>query len=47
MEQTDVYLNDQLGLARMSDKIHFKTHKGGHLNFSNEWFLSTVIPFLQ
>ena len=44
-----VFTNDQLGLEQMmkDGKIHFKTHKGGHLNFSNEWFISTVIPWLQ
>ena len=49
MDQTEVYVNDQLGLKQMNEagKIKFYTHKGGHMNFSTEWFVQTCIPYLQ
>lgn len=40
---------DRLGLQEMdkAGKLVFLGVKGDHLHFSEEWFYSTILPFLQ
>lgn len=42
-------LQDRLGLQEMdkAGKLVFLGVKGDHLHFSEEWFDSTILPFLQ
>jgi len=49
MEETELYMNNQLPLKEMSEagKIHYCSHPGFHMNFKDDWFIETVIPFLQ
>lgn len=48
-QELDVYTKHQLPLKEMEEngQLKFYTHTGGHLNFSNEWFIETCIPYLQ
>jgi len=49
MEETELYKNNQLPLKEMSEagKIHYCSHPGFHMNFKDDWFIETVIPFLH
>merc|ERR1712002_1300899 len=49
LEETEVWTQNQLGLQTMKEagKLHFRTHSGGHMNFSDNWFIETCIPWLQ
>ena len=42
-------LQDRLGLQEMdkAGKLVFLGVKGDHLHFSEEWFYTTILPFLQ
>nr|XP_033336904.1 palmitoyl-protein thioesterase 1 [Megalopta genalis] len=45
LEQTDLYLQDRLGLKALHDsgKIHFLSVPGNHLQFTEKWFVNKVI----
>ena len=49
MEETELYLEDKLGLKQMmeNDKIVFLESDGNHLQFSRKWFKDNVMPYLQ
>ena len=44
-----LFLKDWLGLKKMDQdgKLHFLTADGDHLQFSNEFFESKILPFLK
>ncbi|KAK3863644.1 hypothetical protein Pcinc_030607 [Petrolisthes cinctipes] len=45
LQQTQLYLEDRLGLKEMdgAGKLHFLTQPGGHLAFTDEWFLQEIV----
>ncbi|KAK4327873.1 hypothetical protein Pmani_001680 [Petrolisthes manimaculis] len=45
LQQTQLYLEDRLGLKEMDEagKLHFLTQPGGHLAFTDEWFLQEIV----
>lgn len=49
MRQTQLYMNDQLGLKTMDQagKLVFLSTVGEHLQFSNEWFIQNIVPYLS
>ncbi|NWZ73921.1 PPT1 thioesterase, partial [Acrocephalus arundinaceus] len=49
LQETLLYKEDRLGLQEMdkAGKLVFLGVKGDHLHFSQEWFDSTILPFLQ
>jgi palmitoyl-protein thioesterase len=49
LQQTELYQQDWLGLQQMdqSNKLHFIPCVGDHLQFSDEWFVNNIIPFLS
>ena len=42
-------IRQKLPLKEMSEagKIHYCSHPGFHMNFKDDWFIETVIPFLH
>ncbi|XP_061870613.1 palmitoyl-protein thioesterase 1 isoform X3 [Colius striatus] len=49
LQETVLYTEDRLGLQQMdkAGKLVFLGVKGDHLHFSEEWFYTTILPFLQ
>nr|XP_021395079.1 palmitoyl-protein thioesterase 1 isoform X2 [Lonchura striata domestica] len=49
LQETSLYKEDRLGLQEMdkAGKLVFLGVKGDHLHFSEEWFDSSILPFLQ
>lgn len=49
LQETDLYKNDQLGLKNMdmNGKLVFLATNGDHLQFTNEWFIDNIIPYLE
>uniref|UniRef100_A0A8B9Z0S5 Palmitoyl-protein thioesterase 1 n=1 Tax=Buteo japonicus TaxID=224669 RepID=A0A8B9Z0S5_9AVES len=49
LKETSLYTEDRLGLQEMdkAGKLVFLGVKGDHLHFSEEWFYTTILPFLQ
>ncbi|NXA03654.1 PPT1 thioesterase, partial [Sapayoa aenigma] len=49
LQETSLYKEDRLGLQEMdkAGKLVFLGVKGDHLHFSEEWFDTTLLPFLQ
>lgn len=49
LQEGKIYQADVLGLAEMDKdgKLVFKTTPGGHMSFSDAWFISDIIPYLQ
>lgn len=49
LQKTDLYKNDQLGLKTMDEagKLKFLATLGEHLQFSNQWFIDNIIPYLE
>ncbi|XP_055655917.1 palmitoyl-protein thioesterase 1 [Falco peregrinus] len=49
LKETLLYKEDRLGLQEMdkAGKLVFLGVKGDHLHFSEEWFYTTILPFLQ
>ncbi|NXD11494.1 PPT1 thioesterase, partial [Nothocercus nigrocapillus] len=49
LKETALYTEDRLGLQEMdkAGKLVFLGVKGDHLQFSEEWFYTTLLPFLQ
>lgn len=43
------YTKDRLGLQKMNSdgKLIFLENPGNHLQFSSEWFVTHVIPYLK
>lgn len=49
MRQTDLYKLDKLGLKEMDEqrKLVFLATEGEHLQFTKEWFIENIVPFLK
>nr|XP_002125680.1 palmitoyl-protein thioesterase 1 [Ciona intestinalis] len=49
LQESDLYKNDQLGLKAMDQngQLVFLATDGDHLQFTNEWFITNIIPYLQ
>ncbi|XP_051494223.1 palmitoyl-protein thioesterase 1 isoform X3 [Apus apus] len=49
LRETSLYTEDRLGLQEMdkAGKLVFLGVEGDHLHFSEEWFDTTILPFLQ
>ncbi|NXW60216.1 PPT1 thioesterase, partial [Eurystomus gularis] len=49
LQETSLYTEDRLGLQEMdkAGKLVFLGVKGDHLHFSEEWFYTAILPFLQ
>jgi palmitoyl-protein thioesterase len=49
MEETNLYLEDKLGLKQMNEngQLVFLDVDGDHLQFSREWFKENVIQYLK
>ncbi|XP_032901143.1 palmitoyl-protein thioesterase 1-like [Amblyraja radiata] len=49
LQESDLYLEDRLGLKVMDNakKLEFLTVDGDHLQFSEEWFITNIIPYLK
>uniref|UniRef100_H2YIF5 Palmitoyl-protein thioesterase 1 n=1 Tax=Ciona savignyi TaxID=51511 RepID=H2YIF5_CIOSA len=49
LQESDLYTKDQLGLKIMDNngQLVFLATDGDHLQFSNEWFIANIIPYLQ
>ncbi|MPC25419.1 Palmitoyl-protein thioesterase 1 [Portunus trituberculatus] len=45
LQQTELYLEDRLGLKEMDEagKLKFVSVDGDHLEFSDEWFLQEIV----
>ncbi|XP_069751800.1 palmitoyl-protein thioesterase 1 isoform X2 [Narcine bancroftii] len=49
LQESDLYHEDRLGLKVMdkAKKLEFLTVEGDHLQFSKEWFITKMIPYLK
>ncbi|XP_061214915.1 palmitoyl-protein thioesterase 1 isoform X2 [Neopsephotus bourkii] len=49
LKESSLYTEDRLGLQEMdkAGKLVFLGVKGDHLHFSEEWFYTSILPFLQ
>ncbi|XP_030320297.1 palmitoyl-protein thioesterase 1 [Calypte anna] len=49
LQETSLYKEDRLGLQEMdkAGKLVFLGVEGDHLRFTEEWFYTTILPFLQ
>ncbi|XP_030360885.1 palmitoyl-protein thioesterase 1 isoform X1 [Strigops habroptila] len=49
LKETSLYTEDRLGLQEMdkAGKLVFLGVNGDHLHFSEEWFYTSILPFLQ
>ncbi|XP_051892467.1 palmitoyl-protein thioesterase 1-like [Pristis pectinata] len=49
LQESDLYHEDRLGLKVMdkAKKLEFLTVDGDHLQFSEEWFITNIIPYLK
>lgn len=49
LEESDFYLNDKLGMKQMKadGKLVFLENEGNHLQFTKEWFIQNIIPYLK
>ncbi|XP_072103286.1 palmitoyl-protein thioesterase 1 [Mobula birostris] len=49
LRESDLYREDRLGLKAMdkAKKLDFLDVDGDHLQFSESWFISTIIPYLK
>lgn len=49
LQESVIYKEDRLGLKAMDEagKLVFVKTEGDHLQFSTEWFIETLIPFLR
>ncbi|EOA92763.1 Palmitoyl-protein thioesterase 1, partial [Anas platyrhynchos] len=49
LRETPLYTEDRLGLQEMdkAGKLLFLGVEGEHLQFSEQWFCATILPFLQ
>lgn len=49
LEETDLYIKDQLGLQAMkqSGQLVFLQTEGNHLQFKREWFVENLLPILK
>nr|XP_039254464.1 palmitoyl-protein thioesterase 1-like [Styela clava] len=49
LQETELYKNDQLGLKKMDEagKLVFLATNGEHLQFSDDWFIENIVPYLQ
>ncbi|XP_067862628.1 palmitoyl-protein thioesterase 1-like [Heptranchias perlo] len=49
LQESALYQEDRLGLKAMdkASKLEFLTADGDHLQFSEEWFITNIIPYLK
>lgn len=49
LQETTLYIEDRLGLKEMdkAGKLVFLATKGDHLQLSDKWFYTHIIPFLE
>jgi len=49
LNQSQLYIEDWLGLKQMDQKnaLHFLSSDSNHLQFSDEWFIQNIFPFLN
>lgn len=49
MRETDLYKKDLLGLKKMDEanKLVFIATIGDHLQFTLQWFIDNIVPFVQ
>ena len=49
LRDSKIYKEDRLGLAKLDKqhKLHFLTVDGDHLQFSYNFFIEKIIPFLN
>ncbi|XP_038656207.1 palmitoyl-protein thioesterase 1-like [Scyliorhinus canicula] len=49
LKESVLYQEDRLGLKAMdkASKLEFLTVDGDHLQFSKEWFINTIVPYLK
>ncbi|XP_018015813.1 palmitoyl-protein thioesterase 1-like [Hyalella azteca] len=48
LQESVLYTEDRLGLKALDEagKLHFLTCDGAHMQFTDEWFIETILPFL-
>eukprot|EP01099_Mayorella_cantabrigiensis_P004630 TRINITY_DN351_c0_g1_i2.p1 TRINITY_DN351_c0_g1~~TRINITY_DN351_c0_g1_i2.p1 ORF type:complete len:307 (-),score=82.82 TRINITY_DN351_c0_g1_i2:36-836(-) len=49
LQQSQLYQEDWLGLKSMDEKgqLAFLSTEGDHLDFSDDWFIENIIPYLE
>ena len=49
LRDSSLYLNDTLGLKTMDEqaRIKFLESDTDHLQFTDQWFIDTIVPFLR
>jgi len=49
LRESDIYLQDRLGLQELDKqgKLHFLATPGEHLQFTLQWFIDNIVPFLK
>lgn len=47
--ESDLYTQDKLGLKELNStgRLHFLTSDTDHLQFTKEWFIQNLVPFLK
>jgi palmitoyl-protein thioesterase len=48
LQESVLYTEDRLGLRALDEagKLHFITSEGDHMQFTDEWFIENIIPYL-
>ncbi|KAF2355833.1 Palmitoyl protein thioesterase [Trinorchestia longiramus] len=49
LQESTLYTEDRLGLKALDEagKLHFITSEGDHMQFTDEWFIENIIPYLN
>ncbi|XP_018015830.1 palmitoyl-protein thioesterase 1 isoform X2 [Hyalella azteca] len=48
LQESVLYTEDRLGLKALDEagKLHFLTSDGGHMHYTDEWFIENILPYL-